>query len=108
MAEFKRMPEFKETLGATADKINFVTVCCTSPTKESWQGIIDKYNLDDTNTLLDTKASHPVWNTNFYPCYVMIDPEGRIVEWNTDRPSFLIEFLKRGMKSPVLSALGLQ
>lgn len=108
MAEFKRMPEFKETLGATADKIYFVTVCCSNPTKESWQGIIDKYNLDDTNTLLDTKASHPVWNTRFYPCYVMIDPEGRIVEWNTDRPSFLIGFLKRGMKSPVLSALGLQ
>lgn len=108
MAEFKRMPEFKETLGATADKINFVTVCCTNPTKESWQGIIDKYNLNDTNTLLDTKASHTVWNTGFYPCYVMIDPEGKIVEWNAARPSFLIQFIKRGMKSPVLSALGLQ
>lgn len=108
MAEFKKMPEFKETLGKTADKINFVTVCCTNPSRESWQSIIDKYNLDDINTLLDTQDSHPVWNTNFFPCYVMIDPEGKIVEWNAARPSFLIQFLKRGIESPVLSALGLQ
>ncbi|MDE5687138.1 MAG: hypothetical protein K2I18_00745 [Paramuribaculum sp.] len=78
------------------------------PPRESWQSIIDKYNLDDINTLPDTKASHPVWNTNFFPCYVMIDPEGKIVEWNAARPSFLIQFLKRGIESPVLYALRLQ
>lgn len=98
MSEFKEMKNFKEALADKADRLQIVTVCCQNPEKERWKSIIERYNLDDMNTMLMHKESSPIYTSFGWPTYILVGPDGKIIEWNTDRPSIVL--IKKQLNLP--------
>ena len=98
MSEFKEMKNFKEALADKADRLQIVTVCCQNPEKERWKSIIERYNLDDMNTMLMHKESAPIYTSFGWPTYILVGPDGKIIEWNTDRPSIVL--IKKQLNLP--------
>lgn len=89
--EFAVMPLFKEHYSGRLDNIRFITVCCSRSAPGRLEKFILEHHLDDTNLILDKKNSDPCYNSLPFPTYLLIDPEGKIVEFNTDRPSFILK-----------------
>lgn len=84
------MDEFKKALGDKADNLQVVTVCCGNPDNQRWKNMITRYNLNDVNTVIMHNESAPIYSTIGYPTYILVGPDGKIVEWNTDRPSTVL------------------
>ena len=52
--------------------------------------MIKRHNLNDINTVIMHNESAPIYSTIGYPTYILVGPDGKIVEWNTDRPSTVL------------------
>ena len=52
--------------------------------------------MNELNLILDKKNSDSCYDANLLPTYVLIDPEGRIVEFNTARPSEILKKAAEG------------
>ena len=46
--------------------------------------------MTELNLILDRAKSDPCYDVSVLPTYILIDPEGRIVQFNTARPSEII------------------
>lgn len=106
--EFERMHDFKEMFAGYADRINYVTVCVIGEhpsERKTMDWVIEHYNMDDLNTVLDADNSDELYHINVYPTYVLLDPDGRIVNFNTDRPTVVMDKKEHGMKTEFESAL---
>lgn len=90
LEEFRQMDEFKKALGDKADNLQIVTVCCGNPDNRLWKNMIKRHNLNDINTVIMHNESAPIYSTIGYPTYILVGPDGKIVEWNTDRPSTVL------------------
>lgn len=96
-SEFRTLPELKEAYKDYLDKIEFVTVICGEPAKETWLNLIDRHKLNhEVNTMLDVKGSDPLYNVKSYPTYILIDAEGRFVKYGAQRPSLMLQLKKNG------------
>ena len=47
--------------------------------------------MTELNLILDRTESDPCYEVSVLPTYILIDPEGRIVQFNTARPSEIIQ-----------------
>lgn len=92
------MDEFKEKFADVQDKVNIVTVCCEPESDKKFKEFTARHNMTDLNLILDRKHSDAAYGIIVYPTYVLIDPEGNIVDFNTDRPSAIIR--KSGTTDP--------
>lgn len=97
--EFAVMPVFKEYFADIIDRVQFVTVCASRRSKKEFSEFIRKHGMDDMNLIFDSKLSDKCYNQGLFPFYVFIDPEGRIVEFNTARPSQILQESKNGATS---------
>ena len=97
IAEFAVMPALKEWLGPAADRIEFVTVCASRPSKRKLEKFAAKHSMTGRNLILDDDKSDSCYKTGVFPTYILIDPEGRIVEFNTDRPSEILRKATAGI-----------
>lgn len=104
LEEFRQMDEFKKALGDKADNLQVVTVCCGNPDNQRWKNMITRYNLNDVNTVIMHNESAPIYSTIGYPTYILVGPDGKIVEWNTDRPSTVL-FKKQNNISTTLDTI---
>ncbi|MDE6860229.1 MAG: TlpA family protein disulfide reductase [Duncaniella sp.] len=103
--EFKKMEEFKSIFADKKDDLRIITVCCMTPSKETWKKAIDKYSMNDINTMLDPEESAEIYSKLGWPTYVLIGRDGKIFEWNTMRPSIIIGMKKRNRTTTVDEAL---
>lgn len=55
--------------------------------------------MNDQNFILDKKNSDSCYDISTLPTYVLINPQGKIVEFNTDRPSVILQKSKLGKLS---------
>lgn len=94
--EFATMPTFKEYFADALDSLEIVTVCASRHPKNDFSDFLKKHHMTDRNLIFDSKLSDKVYNQGFFPVYVLIGPDGRIVEFNTDRPSQILRRSKSG------------
>lgn len=105
MAEFSKMEEFKKLYADHKDELQIITICCGEPSDKSWKRVIDKYKLDDLNTKLVPDKSAKIYSTVGWPTYVLVDREGKIYEWNTPRPSIIMQMKQHNTPAPIDKAL---
>ena len=91
--EFEKAQAFHDKYAAYGDKLVCVFVC-EHGDKESCRKYIEKYNLGDKGIHLYVDAVHQEevkkYSQGMFPTYVLISPDGKIVEYNTARPSELL------------------
>lgn len=105
MMEFSKMEEFKKLYADHKDDLQIITVCCGEPSDKSWKRVIDKYKLDDLNTKLVPDKSAEIYSNIGWPTYVLVDREGKIFEWNTVRPSIIMQMKQHNATTPIDKAL---
>lgn len=92
-AEFQKAQAFHDKYAAYGDKLVCLFVCVDG-NKEACRKIIDKYNLWDKGIHLFADEAHQEeamkYDQRLWPTYVLISPDGKIVEYNTARPSELL------------------
>lgn len=101
MTEFSKMEEFKKLFADHKDELQIITVCCREPSDQKWKMVIDKYKLDDLNTKLVPDKSAEIYSTVGWPTYVLVDREGKIFEWNTVRPSIIMQMKQHNAPTPI-------
>lgn len=93
MMEFQKVEKLHRKYEAYKDQITYLFVCARGK-KENCRKIIEKYHLQDKGIHLFADKAHQAeakkYDMEMWPLYVLIDPEGKIVEYNTARPSFLL------------------
>lgn len=108
IAEFGIMPALKEWLGPAAEKIEFVTVCASSPSRRKLEDFVARHSLTGKNLILDRRKSDACYLQGIFPTYILIDPDGKIVEFNTARPSEILRQAAEGDPTTMGTALGVQ
>lgn len=108
IAEFGMMPALKEWLGPAAEKIEFVTVCASNPSKRMLGDFVARHSLTGRNLILDRRKSDACYLQGVFPTYILIDPDGKIVEFNTARPSEILRQAAEGGPTTLGTALGVQ
>ncbi len=94
--EFRYIPELKKQFGEKIKSVAFVTVCVSRPSKKKLEAFAAQHGMNELNLILDKKNSDSCYDANLLPTYVLIDPEGRIVEFNTARPSEILKKAAEG------------
>lgn len=97
--EFSVIPKLKEHFADIIDNVEIVTVCLSKPSKKKFNDFVLKNNMNDQNFILDKKNSDSCYDISTLPTYVLINPQGKIVEFNTDRPSVILQKSKLGKLS---------
>lgn len=88
--EFGVMPQLKEHYAGRLDNVEYVTVCGSTPSRGKFEDFVKKHHMNDRNLIFDGKQSDSVYDNGVFPTYILIDPAGRIVEFNTMRPSDIL------------------
>ena len=91
LEEFKVLPQLKNLFGDKIDNVTFVTVCISRPSKRKLEKFAREQGMTELNLILDRTESDPCYEVSVLPTYILIDPEGRIVQFNTARPSEIIQ-----------------
>ncbi|MCM1076672.1 MAG: TlpA family protein disulfide reductase [Bacteroides sp.] len=99
MREFTVMPMFKEHFADILDKVEIITVCASNPGKQKFTDFTQKHGMDDLNMKIDSKRSDNCYRELVFPSYILIDPDGNIVEFNTMRPSQILRAAKNGERT---------
>lgn len=93
MMEFQKAQAFHDKYAAYGDKLVCVFLCARGD-KDACRKIIDKYGLWDKGIHLFADGAHQAeakkYDKDAWPTYVLISPDGKIVEYNTARPSELL------------------
>lgn len=93
MMEFQNTEKLHQKYAAYKNRITYLFVCATGK-KENCRKIIEKYHLQDKGIHLFVDDAHQTeakkYDLSMWPLYILIDPEGKIVEYNTARPSSLL------------------
>ncbi|MEG1748540.1 MAG: TlpA disulfide reductase family protein [Tannerellaceae bacterium] len=89
--EFKKAEAFHKKYQAHKDKIAYLYICLDNDNVR-WKKLIKEYRLEGINLRANswTDERVAVYSTNAVPLFVLIDAEGKIVEFNTVRPSDLL------------------
>lgn len=105
--EFKLLPELRERYKEHLDRLAIITVCSEVRSDGRWHELIEQHSLkDEINTRPDLSASHACYDIKAWPTYMLIDPEGRIVKSNFERPTLLL-YGYVGIPNPLDKALGI-
>lgn len=70
--------------------------------QERFKTVVDTFvarHGSPRNLIIDTHLTDRCYTELAYPTYVLIDPEGRIVEFATDRPSSILQASRRGQRT---------
>lgn len=97
--EFGVMSTFKDHFSDIMDKLAIVTVCASSPSFKKLNDFINKHGMNECNTMLDKNQSDECYKNLAFPTYILVDPDGNIVEYNTDRPSDILKASRGSEKS---------
>ena len=93
MMEFQKAQAFHDKYAAYADKLVCIFLCARGD-KENCRKIVDKHKLWDKGIHLFADDAHQEeaakYNQDLWPTYVLIGPDGKIVEYGTARPSELL------------------
>ncbi len=103
--EFAVVPELKEHFGDKMDAVEIVTVCASKPSKSKLEEFARQHGMTERNLILDKKRSDKCYDMKLFPTYVLIDPDGKIVEFNTARPSSILKDAKSGIATTFEKAL---
>lgn len=98
ISEFKVIPKLREHFAGRMDSVQIITVCPSGPSKSKFEDFVKKHDMSELNLLLDKRHSDKVYDVSSFPTYMLIDPEGRIVEFYTDRPSIIL--MRAGSSRP--------
>lgn len=98
ISEFKVIPKLCEHFAERMDSVEIITVCPSGPSKSKFEDFVKRHNMTELNLLLDKRHSDKAYDVNSFPTYMLIDPEGRIVEFYTDRPSVIL--MRAGSGNP--------
>lgn len=88
--EFRIMPQLHERFAGKMGNMEIITVCISDPSKDKLLKFTEKHGMNDRNLILDRKKSDDIYDFDSLPAYVLIDPQGRIAEFYTDRPSVIL------------------
>ena len=88
--EFKNIPALHEKYNAHKERIAYVYLCGHYSNKENWLRTAQKHGLTEYNLALP-EGYKGIYNIGVFPTYILIDTEGKIVEYNTARPSQLLQ-----------------
>lgn len=105
ISEFKMIPKLREHFAGHMDKVEIVTVCASEPSKSKLEKFVEKHDMNERNLILDKRQSDKIYDVDSYPTYMLIDPEGRIVEFYTDRPSVILFKANAGIATAFEKAL---
>lgn len=89
--EFKNIPALREKYRAYDDRITYAFVYMERNDAEFWPTHIDRHGSRQGINLRTLNDKDKVYNITGFPTYVLINPEGMIVEYNTARPSELLQ-----------------
>ena len=98
ISEFKVIPKLREHFAGRLDNVEIITVCPSGPSKSRFEDFVKKHNMNELNLLLDKRHSDKIYDVESFPTYMLIDPEGCIVEFYTDRPSIIL--MRAGSGNP--------
>lgn len=87
--EFKNIPALHEKYKEYEDRMAYVYLCGNYSSKDVWLRTAERHGLNGYNLALP-EGDKGHYNINVFPTYILIDPDGKIVEYNTDRPSELL------------------
>ena len=90
LEEFAVIPQLKNLYGDKIDNVTFVTVCISRLSKRKLEKFAQKHGMSELNLILDSAKSDPCYDVTVLPTYMLIDPKGRIAQFNTARPSEII------------------
>lgn len=90
VSEFAVIPQLKDHFGDRINNVNLVTVCTSRPSKGKLEKFARQHGMTECNLILDRANSDPCYDIKIFPTYILIDPEGHIVEFNTARPSEIL------------------
>ncbi|MCM1162840.1 MAG: TlpA family protein disulfide reductase [Muribaculaceae bacterium] len=97
--EFGVMSTFTDHFSDIMDKLAIVTVCASNPSPKKLNDFINKHGMNECNTMLDKNQSDECYRNLAFPTYILVDPDGNIVEYNTDRPSDILKASRGSEKS---------
>ncbi len=90
ITEFGVVPRLREYYAGRMDNVEIITVCASDASKSKLEKFVEKHKMNERNLILDARSSDSVYNITSFPTYILIDPQGRIVEFYTDRPSVIL------------------
>ncbi len=88
--EFKNIPALHKKYKEHEGSIAYVYLCGSHPNKESWLLTAQRHGLTGYNLTLPENYKG-AYNIGVFPTYILINPEGKIIEYNTARPSELLK-----------------
>ena len=88
--EFKNIPALHEKYKGHEDRIAYVYLCGYYSSKDVWLRTAKRHGLNGYNLALP-EGDKGHYNINTFPTYILIGPDGEIVEYNTARPSELLQ-----------------
>ena len=93
MMEFQKVEALHKKYEAYGGRIAYVFVCARGD-KDACRKLIKKYNVQDKGIHLFADEAHQdevrKYDKECWPTYVLISPDGKIVEYDTARPSMLL------------------
>ena len=87
--EFKNITALHEKYKAHESSLAYVYLCGSYSNKGSWLRIAERYGLTGYNLALPENYEG-AYNIGVFPTYILIGPDGNIIEYNTSRPSELL------------------
>ena len=89
--EFKHIPALREKYRAFDDRLAYAFVYLGEEEDEVWLKSIEKHGSRQGINLRAAKRDDNVYNITGFPTYILIGPDGKMVEHHTARPSELLQ-----------------
>lgn len=89
--EFKNIAALREKYQSYDDRLAYVFAYVGKEDDKKWSQHIDQYGSRQGINLRTTEQDQKAYDITGFPTYILIDPNGKIVEYNTARPSKLLQ-----------------
>ena len=89
--EFKQIPALREKYQDYDDRLAYAFVYVGTEENERWTDYIDRYGSRQGINLRSLAEDEKVYDITAFPIYILISPDGKIVEYNVARPSELLK-----------------
>ncbi len=88
--EFENISALHEKYKTHEGRIAYVYLCGSYSNKEAWLRTAKRYGLAGYNLALPENYKG-AYDIGVFPTYILIDPDGNVIEYNTSRPSELLK-----------------
>ena len=88
--EFENISALHEKYKTHEGRIAYVYLCGSYSNKEAWLRTAKRYVLAGYNLVLPENYKG-AYDIGVFPTYILIDPDGNVIEYNTSRPSELLK-----------------